>query len=663
MNKNILYAILAGTAAFGLASCDENSWNDHFLDGFEGGVDYDQSQTGSYTLTADDYAAISKLMTSEATTDAEKTAAKAIASKLYFNKESEYPGSYAIIPFLSTSTFPYFLAGNGSTVDIVFNEAVNAPEELTAIAGATAYTVSADNYKEMWGSDEDYIEGFAPIYSAAKNLPGILKANIADAVSGNYAVVSYKEASVNPVFTVSDNTPEVFLDATFAEGDEGFTMDNVKLPEGSTYVWKHDSYKGDSYMKASGYVNKASRESEGWIISPEVELKANSTLTFDQAWRNFKSVDNAKAEATVWVRVKGGSWTEVKPLNFPENTSYDFYPSGDIDLSAYTGKTIQLGFCYKSSTASAGTWEVKNVLIQESVAARGGRALAAEVATVAKNAVYYFNGSAWSVATGVLALNPADYTAMGFNNNALSDPDIYIPLYLKNALPYALSGAQEYVVYNKNNADLFVYDGTKWTLNNVGLETVTGRFEKKNGEWSFVKYIGKAIYTEFNEQTIELDRSYLIVAGGACALPAAKSSNFGYINVTSVSIEGSQIIMPTDVNGFLFASSYDDGNGGVFKAPEGQFLIADSNKRYLYMSGTYNSFNFKNAPAITDKAIDPTYLWTAAPNGDGTWTLKNVGSSQTRIWGYSTNHTSYGAYDAITGVAGREFPALYILSE
>lgn len=663
MNKNILYAILAGTTAFGLASCDENSWNDHFLDGFEEGVDYDNSQTGSYTLTADDYSAISKLMTSEATTDAEKTAAKAIASNLYFNKVSEYPASYAIIPFLSTSTFPYYLAGNGSTVDIVFNEAAEAPEELTAIAGAKTYSVSAANYKEVWGSDEDFIEGFAPMFSAEKNLPGVLKANITDAVSGNYAVVSYKESPVNPVFTVSDNAPKVFLNATFAEGDEGFTMDNVKLPEGSTYVWKHDNYKGDAYMKASGYVNKASRESEGWIISPEFDITANAVLTFDQAWKNFKSVDNAKQEATVWVRVKGGSWAQVTPLNFPENTSYDFYPSGDIDLSAYTGKTVQVGFCYKSSTASAGTWEVKNVLVQEPVAARSSRALAAEVATEAKNAVYYYNGSAWSVATGVLALNPADYTAMGFSNNSLSDPDIYIPLYLKNALPYAMSGAQEYVVYNKNKVDLFVFDGTKWTLNNVGLETVTGRFEKKNGEWTFAKYIGKAIYDEFTEQTIELDRSYLIVAGGVCAIPAAKSSNYGYINVTSVSVSGSQIILPTDANGFLFASSYDNNNGKVYEAPEGQFLIADSNGRYLYMSGTYNSFNFKNAPGIVDEAIDPTYLWTAEPNGDGTWTIKNVGSAQTRIWGYSSKHTSYGAYDAITGVADREFPALYILSE
>lgn len=48
MNKNILNAILAGTFTLGLAGCSENSWNDHYLDGFEEGVDYDKSIEGSY---------------------------------------------------------------------------------------------------------------------------------------------------------------------------------------------------------------------------------------------------------------------------------------------------------------------------------------------------------------------------------------------------------------------------------------------------------------------------------------------------------------------------------------------------------------------------------------------------------------------------------------
>ena len=63
MNKNILYAFMAGATAFGLAGCNENSWNNHFLDGFEEGVDYTDSPKGSYTLTADDYSSIDRKST------------------------------------------------------------------------------------------------------------------------------------------------------------------------------------------------------------------------------------------------------------------------------------------------------------------------------------------------------------------------------------------------------------------------------------------------------------------------------------------------------------------------------------------------------------------------------------------------------------------------
>ena len=662
MNKNILYAFMAGATAFGLAGCNENSWNNHFLDGFEEGVDYTDSPKGSYTLTADDYSAIAKLLQKQASTDAEKAAAKAIGDNAYFNKTSVYPASVAVLPFLNTSSFPYYLGDDGTTVDVIFNEASSVPAELTALAGAKPYTVTTDDYKAVWESNEDFIKGFAPVKPASASLPGLLAEALPEAVEGNYAVVTYQEASTNPIFNTVDEGPKVYLEETFAEGIGDFTIENVKLPGTSTYVWKHDTYNGDSYMKASGFV-KGCFDSEGWLISPEVTLsaKANAVLVFEQAWKNFKTLENAKQEATVKVREKGGQWQLLTPQSTPENTNYNFYPSGDIDLSAYNGKTIQIGFCYVSTTESAGTWEVKNVKIQEASAASRSRALAAEVPTEGKNAVYYFNGSKWAVADGVVALNPADYTAMGASNNNLSDPELYLPSFLKIKLPYAQAGDQEFVVYNGTTANLYVYDGSAWTLNENGLETVTGRFEKKNGEWRFVKYIGKAIFDLFEEQEIMLERSYIIVTDGFCALPIKKGSTFGYPEVTKVSSSGTQIVAPSDANAFLFTATYES-NGKVINAPKGKFLMLDSNGRYLFMGGsTRQNINVSNAPVINDDVIDETYLWTATPNGDGSWSVTNHSDDLVRTWMYSPDHTSYGVYREFT--SGRVYPSLYILAE
>ncbi len=113
MNKNILNAVIVGSFAMGLASCDENSWNDHYLDGFEGGVDYENSIEATYTLTDADYKTVSTMMEEVATTDAEKSAAKAIASNLYFEKEGVYSAPVALPAFFKTSSFPYYLASNG----------------------------------------------------------------------------------------------------------------------------------------------------------------------------------------------------------------------------------------------------------------------------------------------------------------------------------------------------------------------------------------------------------------------------------------------------------------------------------------------------------------------------------------------------------------------
>lgn len=659
MNKNILNALLASTFTLGLVSCGENTWNDHYLDGFEGGVDYDSSVEGSYTLSESDYSTIASLMSSSATTDEQKAAAKAIGTNHYFDKTGPFPASVALPAFFETSSFPYYLASNGSTVDVVYAEAADVPAELTALTASLSYTVSTDNYKAVWESDEDYIKGFAPVNPASKYLPSILAEALPDAAEGNYAVVTYEEATTNPVFNKADDAPKVYINEPFSESMGDFTMENVLLPTGSTYVWSFDTR---GYMKASGYVSGKNCDCEGWLVSPEVTLtaNANAVLTYEQAWNYFTSVDVAKEEATVAVREKGGNWNQLTVPNVPTSMGWTFVNSGSIDLSAYNGKTIQIGFCYKSTATKAGTLEIKNVVLQDGagVAARS-RSLAAEVPTESKNAVYYFDGKAWSVADGVAVLNPADYTAMGVSNNKLTDPDIFIPMYLKTKLPYAQSGDQEYVVYNKNQADLFVFDGNNWTLNNNGLETVTGRFSKANGAWKFSKYIGKATFSEFNMNQIELDQSYLLVSGNVCATVIDKNSNYGYLQPTSITISGSSIVMNSDANAFLFASSVTV-DGTVIKAPEGKFVIKDSYDRYIYRSGTYSSANVSSTPGVDGGQIKDAYLWTATRQDDGTWAITcDLGDGNVRSFFYSQSYSNFAVYASAT--ATDVYPSLFQL--
>lgn len=150
----------------------------------------------------------------------------------------------------------------------------------------------------------------------------------------------------------------IFSQAFKTAGQGAFTIeDKTTLPEGMTYVWTYDNRYG---MKATAFVNNACVATESWLISPVIDLSsaANPVLTFRHAINKFATLDNAKTEATVWAKANGGEWTQLSGLTYPDSQSWNFVDSGEISLSAYAGKEVQIAFKYVSTTSSAGTWEV-----------------------------------------------------------------------------------------------------------------------------------------------------------------------------------------------------------------------------------------------------------------------------------------------------------------
>lgn len=156
-----------------------------------------------------------------------------------------------------------------------------------------------------------------------------------------------------------------------ANGQGDFTIDDKTLPEGLTYVWNYDSKYG---MKASAFANNATFATESWLISPVVDLASaqKPVLTFRHALNKFSSVSAAQSEATVWAREENGTWAKLSAVTYPSELSWNFIDSGEIDLSAYKGKTVQIAFKYVSSASSAGTWEVDKFSIDEQGASGSG---------------------------------------------------------------------------------------------------------------------------------------------------------------------------------------------------------------------------------------------------------------------------------------------------
>lgn len=179
-------------------------------------------------------------------------------------------------------------------------------------------------------------------------------------------------------FIMTDNVwvlSPYYLYETFANKSQGeFTLQNVKLPAALTYIWATTTSYG---MKASAYVSGTKYETEGWLVSPKVSLidAENPVLNFDQAQ---KFAEDFVKEMSIMVSidytsdVTTATWTQVEFCKdadgnyiVPDGSSWDFLNSGDIDLKAFRGKSINIAFRYTSSETVAATWEVKNVCVKE----------------------------------------------------------------------------------------------------------------------------------------------------------------------------------------------------------------------------------------------------------------------------------------------------------
>lgn len=763
--KNIFFA-LGATAV--LASCSENSWNDK-LEGFEGGSNYNSAIEGEYTMAGADYKAVASNATNKSMAEAAgaSNALKAVGDNELFS--AQIPAKEYLPAYLASSSAPYFLAPDGSKVNVTYNESGVTDPVIAQVAGAVKYTVSKDDYINAWGSDKDYIDAFAPMTPAENKIPAILKNVAPDAASGDLAIVSYNESATNPIF-ISDSEVEEFIGGTFflvADGSCGagplsptkgygyLPLVEMSVAEGNvnseeayafTFIPADNGYYIKDvygrYLYQSGTYNSfnvsAALPESGAIWTVEVASNGQATITnaevgkwiqYDSGYSSWGSYDSAKgslpvlfkapapkyylvtedghgagpvaAEKTygylagVDMTVENGVVTNSDPANaftfeitkggYYIKDSYGryLYQTGTYNSFNFSTEIPETGALW-TLTAEAdgsvmltntevgkwiqydggyGTWgsydsakgtlpSLYNAAAPVPAASKPAKVVAGTPVTAAMTAVYQYDGSKWTVAKEVTALSAADYAAMGFDVNKLENQDVYLPLYLKANYPYAVDGDQMAVVYNGNKCDVLVYDGQNWTINDNNLQTLTAQFVKENGNWKFVKYVGKAYFNLATE--IILDRAYLLVSDGICAIPLATSKNYGYLNTEAVSIVNNVIEQKNEANAFTFASSaVIDGN--TYKLADGSFFIVDSNGRYLYMSGTYTSFNVSNAPVVKDGAVDPAYAFKAVLDGD-LWTISNVGNGK---WiQYSTTYTSWGCYDAVNG----NNPALYMLA-
>lgn len=479
---------VAAAAVLALTACDDNSWNKDYLDGFEDAMpDINKDvQTVEYTLTDDDYATLAGLSANKTLAGDELKDELANVGKLKRFTDAISAEKY-MPAFLSSSGFPYFALNDGSAVKVTFNQADALPEELEKLNAAGSYTLSADDYKTVWGSDEDYAEALSPAHAPKQAIPALLKALKPEAVLGDYMVVNYNYSATDPVFDTPDiparDPQTIEFDASADRNDEelkafwqaivDWVFETQDVPLGSTGITS-----GEGYVTSYG-------NNEYW--SGASAYQVNADLRGSKAIAQYA----AGYEGMTEEQVSELMFTRFKEQSLPYALGKKYTDLVDGDVFKVTYKT------YTGVTASyIATYEVKdgaitfvsNVSADAAAAPAKAPARVAEVASVKSTDVFYFDGSKWSVPDNVIAISDAQCIEITGRYNTLTaaQADANLPIFLKVNYPYATADTQKYVVYNEYKtgyvARQYIYDGSEWAEND-GIEQTTLQFVRKDGQW------------------------------------------------------------------------------------------------------------------------------------------------------------------------------------
>ena len=160
--------------------------------------------------------------------------------------------------------------------------------------------------------------------------------------------------------------------------DEDFTglLDNVDINLSGWAIiavkgsrkWRSQVDGSNTYAQATAFGDQAT-EMESWFITPTIELDVAKKITFESAY-GFFTHDGL----TVWIssdfdgaNVTSATWQQLNPtIATSTDTEFAFIPSGNIDLSGFTG-SVRVGFKYVGSGPGTQTtsFRIDNVKVEK----------------------------------------------------------------------------------------------------------------------------------------------------------------------------------------------------------------------------------------------------------------------------------------------------------
>ena len=530
-----------------LASCSENTWNDKYLDGFEVPPVYEDIQEITYTLTDSDYSTIANSSVNKAlaVTEEEKEALANIGTNKCFATVEE---AQKYIPaLLSLSSFQYFTLDNGSSIVVKYNLTTSPDSTVASInANTPEYKVTEEEYIKAWSSDDNYINGFAPMLPASNYIPEILENAFPDAEKGQFVVVNYNQATTNPIFGTISGGDEPGTDEpgefemtdvikNVKEGDNlhvkgivtgistrGFIVTDkagsICYDSGSNR-FNDDAITIGAEVDVQGKVSVYSRclqigQDNSYKVVGTTEYTYPTPVVYsasmvDEACAGTDNLLAQYVQLTAKVSVSGNYINLI--IDGAECQGSVYYAPDFIKTLLPDGETLTLNGYFVAVTGSGKYFNLLVTGVNGTNATRLGqfRAPVGTVETISKNAVYMYDGGKWVSPANTVVLQPSDYSDMNQSYGNLSGtlPATLLPVYLDKNYPYASEDDIMYVLYKYYNGSstsyqcsLFANDGTSWNAW-IDENYSTDRFSRTNNTWMWNPSVSITLPYERNNVT------------------------------------------------------------------------------------------------------------------------------------------------------------------
>jgi len=181
----------------------------------------------------------------------------------------------------------------------------------------------------------------------------------------NYTTTTSDHTPVSATFNITVGAPQcqnMAVSESFGQSLGNFTPQSVSGAQ--LWAWKQ------GYGAAmSGYVT-SNNPNEDWLISPAFDLsdKSSASIAFNHALNFCPTESDKVANQSLWVSTnyytgaqETATWTQLTIPIMPSGSTWAFVNSGNIKLPAQLMQNnVRFAFKYLSTTAVAGTWEIKD---------------------------------------------------------------------------------------------------------------------------------------------------------------------------------------------------------------------------------------------------------------------------------------------------------------